>query len=137
MPRTESTTPRGRQFTAEDIAALPPMLDLTTTAGLLGISRATAYRLAADNDLPVPVQRVGHSLRVPTAPLLALLGLTPAPTPDTADSADDDRAARAGGADPAAGAGFGGRTGAGDQDARPDRLPAPDRSGIDGKTPTR
>ena len=133
MPRTSNTEPRDRHFTPADIAALPPMLDVTTTAALLGISRATAYRLAADNDLPVPVQRVGHSLRVPTAPLLALLGLTPAPTPD--DGAADP-AVRAGGADPA-GAGCGGRTVAGDQDARPDRLPAPGPWSVDGKPRTR
>ena len=67
-----------------DIRDLPPMLDLPTAAALLGISRATVYRLAAKDDLPVPVVPVGRSLRVPTGPLLALLGLTPGPGAATA-----------------------------------------------------
>jgi hypothetical protein len=64
------------------IAALPPTVDVATAGQLLGISRSTAYKLAATNELPVPVLTVGHSLRIPTAPLLDLLGLTPsAPAP--------------------------------------------------------
>lgn len=62
-----------------DPAALPPTLGLETAGRLLGISRSTAYTLAAQDRFPVPVVRIGRSYRVPTAPLLALLGLTPQP----------------------------------------------------------
>ena len=55
---------------------LPPTVGIPQAARYLGISRSTAYALAASGELPVPVLRVGHSYRVPTAPLLELLGLT-------------------------------------------------------------
>lgn len=45
----------------------------------LGIGRTLAYRLAAADQLPVPVLRIGRSLRIPAAPLLALLGLAQPP----------------------------------------------------------
>jgi hypothetical protein len=59
-----------------DAQQLPPTLDVATTARLLGISRTTAYHLAATDHLPVPVLRIGHTYRIPTAPLLTLLGIT-------------------------------------------------------------
>ena len=46
-------------------------------ARLLGIGRTLAYRLAAAGELPVPVIRIGRKLRIPAAPLHALLGLGP------------------------------------------------------------
>ena len=50
--------------------------DVPEVAELMGISRALAYRLAAANELPVPVLRLGrHRLKVPARPLLAALGL--------------------------------------------------------------
>jgi hypothetical protein len=48
-------------------------------ARLEGIGRTLAYRLAAADQLPVPVLRIGRSLRIPVVPLLALLGLTRQP----------------------------------------------------------
>jgi predicted DNA-binding transcriptional regulator AlpA len=128
MPRRSPNTQNQRSLTAHEIAALPPALDLATAGRLLGISRATAYRLAATGDLPVPVIPVGRSLKVPTAPLLALLGLTPprdAPVPHGAgtaggtDGADPDAAGRAA---RAAGTAGGADAGASDEDARPDGL---------------
>ena len=44
---------------------------------LLGISRTTAYRLAACDEFPVPVIRVGRKLRIPTALLANTLGIPP------------------------------------------------------------
>ena len=58
-----------------DLGALPPALDIVTAGRLLGIGRTTAYQLARHNQFPVPVLRIGHGYRVPTAPLLALLGV--------------------------------------------------------------
>jgi excisionase family DNA binding protein len=55
--------------------------DLSTTVSvevagaLLGISRTTAYRLAASGEFPVSVLKVGRQLRVPTALLADVLGL--------------------------------------------------------------
>jgi excisionase family DNA binding protein len=46
-------------------------------AALLGISRTTAYRLAACGEFPVPVIKVGRKLRIPTALLANILGLQP------------------------------------------------------------
>lgn len=64
-----------------DPSSLPPTLGLEDAARMLGIGRSTAYLLAAQDALPVPVLRIGRSYRVPTAPLLALLGLTPTAAP--------------------------------------------------------
>ncbi|MBS2966346.1 helix-turn-helix domain-containing protein [Actinocrinis puniceicyclus] len=58
-----------------DPRTLPPTLDIVTAGRLLGIGRTTAYQLARHGRFPVPVLRVGGSYRVPTAPMLALLGI--------------------------------------------------------------
>lgn len=48
---------------------------------LLGISRATAYRLATANALPVPVLSLGRRRLLPVEPLLRLLeGLAEIPS---------------------------------------------------------
>lgn len=71
-----------------DPRALPPTLDIVTAGRLLGIGRTTAYQLARHGQFPVPVLRIGSSYRVPTAPLLSLLGVsaqaTDAPPPNAA-----------------------------------------------------
>jgi predicted DNA-binding transcriptional regulator AlpA len=59
------------------LEALPPVLDLPTAAGLLGVGRTAAYQLVREDQWPTPVIRVGRLIRVPTAPLLALLGVDP------------------------------------------------------------
>ena len=50
-------------------------MSVEEAAELLGIGRTLAYRLATRDELPTPVVRIGRTLRIPTAPLLALLGL--------------------------------------------------------------
>jgi NAD(P)-dependent dehydrogenase (short-subunit alcohol dehydrogenase family) len=92
---SEATRPT--RPTLADTANLPPMIDLPTAARYLGIGRTTAYALAARGALPVPVLRIGTALRVPTAPLLKILGITGPETPDVADTAT-----ASGTADPAA-----------------------------------
>lgn len=47
--------------------------DLMDAARLLGMGRTKAYALARQGGFPVPLVRVGQRLRVPTAPLLAML----------------------------------------------------------------
>jgi len=64
--------------TREELLALPPVVDLPTAAGVLGISRSRAYELVRDDDWPTPVLRCGRMIRVPTAPLLELLGVADA-----------------------------------------------------------
>ena len=59
-----------------DPSTLGPVVDLVTAAELLGIGRTAGYQLVRDNQFPVPVLRIGRLIRVPTAPLLQLLGLT-------------------------------------------------------------
>ena len=49
-----------------------PTISVDRAAELLGIGRASAYKAANTGDLPVI--RIGHRMRVPTARVLALLG---------------------------------------------------------------
>ena len=66
--------------TLAQAAKLPASLSLIEAAALLGIGRTHAYNLEAAGQFPVPVLHLGRVIRVPTAPLLDLLGL-PVPTP--------------------------------------------------------
>lgn len=60
----------------EEVQSLPPVLDVPTAGRLLGLGRAASYQLVRRGEFPSPVLRLGKQLRVPTAPLLRLLGLT-------------------------------------------------------------
>ena len=141
-----SNTPASR-FTLADIPGLPPVLDLKTAARLLGIGSTTAYQMAQAGTLPVPVLRHGRSIRIPTAPLLRLLGLTVpggddgggiGPEPDPAPAGDGGTApARPGAPVPGrapdsvrAGDAVSGRTVARDQDSRPGRWTPPGESSV-------
>jgi len=64
MPATEP-------WTEDRIRALGPFTTLLTAADIFGLSRAFAYRLAADDEFPVPVIKVGATWRVPVAAILA------------------------------------------------------------------
>lgn len=55
--------------------AVPASIDLMTAAQLLGIGRTCAYGLVRSDRWPTPVIRAGRCIRVPTQPLLDLLGL--------------------------------------------------------------
>lgn len=52
---------------------LPPTLTVERAGQLLGISRYAAYRAASSGE--IPVLRLGRRLVVPTARLLAMLGI--------------------------------------------------------------
>ena len=56
---------------------LPPAIDLPAAARLLGIGRTSAYELVRTNAWPTPVLRLGRLIRIPSAPLLELLGISP------------------------------------------------------------
>ena len=58
-----------------DIASLPQVLDLPTAAQLLGVGRSCAYELVRRGEWPTPVLRLGKLIRIPKAPLLALIGI--------------------------------------------------------------
>jgi predicted DNA-binding transcriptional regulator AlpA len=56
-----------------DLVELPTVVDITTAARALGLSRTYAYHLAKHGDFPCKVIRIGTCYRVPTAALRALL----------------------------------------------------------------
>ena len=58
-----------------DLTKLPPTVDIVTAARILGVGRTVAYELVREGTWPTPVIHVGRKIRVPTAPLLTLLGL--------------------------------------------------------------
>ncbi|WSW98513.1 hypothetical protein OG714_31730 [Streptomyces sp. NBC_00989] len=58
-----------------ELLELPVVIDLVTAARALGIGRTRAFELVRRDEFPVPAIRVGSTWRVPTAPLLALLGI--------------------------------------------------------------
>jgi len=58
-----------------EIGELPVVLDVETAGRMLGIGRTAALRLARTGRFPCRTVRVGNLWRVPTADLLALLGL--------------------------------------------------------------
>lgn len=61
-----------------ELDALPAVVDVCTAAKVLGLSRTAAYELIRVGEWPTPVFRLGKLIRIPTAPMLALLGLGPA-----------------------------------------------------------
>ena len=60
---------------ADQIRVLPAVIDVPTAASVLGIGRTAAYELIRTGTWPTPVVRLGKLIRVPTAPLLDLVGL--------------------------------------------------------------
>ena len=61
-------------MTRDELGELPPILDVPTAAHVLGIGRSLAYQLVRTGDWPTPVLRVGKLIKIPTAPLVRLLG---------------------------------------------------------------
>lgn len=57
-----------------DLTQLPPTLDLVDAARLLGIGRTLAYDMVRDGSWPTPIIRAGRKIRIPSQPLLELLG---------------------------------------------------------------
>jgi len=64
-------------LTAAQLAALPAVIDVCTAAAVHHrVGRTAAYELIRTGRWPTPIVRVGHHIRIPTAPLLTLLGLS-------------------------------------------------------------
>jgi excisionase family DNA binding protein len=60
-----------------DLAELPAVLNVEQAAEVLGLSRTAAYELIRNGEWPTPVFRLGRLIRIPTAPVLRLLGVAP------------------------------------------------------------
>jgi len=73
VPRPRRQMSKGT--TLAELLALPLMVDVSTAARALGLSRSTGYELARRDDFPCRVLHVGSSYRVPTAELLRVLGI--------------------------------------------------------------
>lgn len=65
-------------MTADEIRSLPAVVDLPTAARVLGLGRSAAYELVRTGEWPTPVIRLGRLIKVPSAPLAALVGVAPA-----------------------------------------------------------
>jgi hypothetical protein len=63
-------------MTATEVRSLPAIVDVVTAAEVLGIGRTVAHELVRTNRFPTPVVRVGHKIKIPTAYLIELLGLS-------------------------------------------------------------
>ena len=74
-PQRSSGDGEHPNLTLADLASLPPVLDVPTAGRLLGLGRSAAYDLVYAGRWPTPVLRLGRRYRIPTAPLLALLGI--------------------------------------------------------------
>mgnify|MGYP001187635604 CR=1 FL=1 len=59
----------------DEIGQLPVVLDPVNAGRMLGLGRTTTYRLLREGAFPVPAYRAGRSWKVPTAGILAHLGL--------------------------------------------------------------
>jgi hypothetical protein len=62
--------------TREELLELPAVVDIPTAAEVFGLGRSCAYEMVRTGEWPTPVLRFGKLIRVPTAPLLELLGVT-------------------------------------------------------------
>jgi integrase len=67
----------GDSLTLTELMALPAVTDLITAGKALGMGRTKSYELARAGTFPCRVIRAGKTYRVPTAALLALLGISP------------------------------------------------------------
>ncbi len=61
--------------TLGEVSSLPLILDPVTAGRLLGMSRSSTYRHLQAGTFPVPARRVGRSWQIPTAGILAHLGI--------------------------------------------------------------
>ncbi|MDX3130829.1 DNA-binding protein [Streptomyces europaeiscabiei] len=64
-------------MTREELLALPPTVNVTTAARALGIGTHKAYNLIKKGSFPVRTLALGSTVRVPTAALWRVLGVTP------------------------------------------------------------
>ena len=70
------TNAKAATLRLSDVTDLPVVLDVQGAARLLGISPDAVYDLVARDEFPSAVVGAGRTIRIPTAPLLAALGVT-------------------------------------------------------------
>lgn len=63
-------------MSVDELRALPATVNVTTAAKALGISANKAYALIREGSFPVATVLLGETVRVPTAALWQLLGLS-------------------------------------------------------------
>ncbi|GAC1569981.1 MAG: hypothetical protein NVS3B18_01670 [Candidatus Dormibacteria bacterium] len=69
-----------KAMSREELWQLPAVVDLETAGRALGIGRTKAFELARSGEWPTPLLPLGRATyRVPTEPLLRLLGLADTP----------------------------------------------------------
>ena len=61
-------------MTNDELSTLPALLDVPTAGNVLGVGRSLAYQLIRTGAWPTPVLHIGRLIKIPTAPLLRLLG---------------------------------------------------------------
>ncbi|MFE5965702.1 DNA-binding protein [Streptomyces sp. NPDC056463] len=64
-------------MTLDELLALPPTVNVTTAARALGIGVHKAYALIKEGAFPVRTLPLGSTVKVPTAALWSVLGVTP------------------------------------------------------------
>ena len=64
-----------KTVTLDQVGALPVWVDPATAGDLLGMSRTVVYTLLDADAFPAPAYKVGRQWRIPTAGILAHLGL--------------------------------------------------------------
>jgi hypothetical protein len=69
-------------MTRAELLALPAAIDVPTAARALDVSRTQAYELIRHDLWPTPVVRMGRLIKIPTAPILELLGIDPNKAPN-------------------------------------------------------
>jgi excisionase family DNA binding protein len=60
---------------ADEVRRLPAALTVVQAARLLGIGRSSAYQAVKSGAWPTRVLRIGRTIRIPCAEVLALLGI--------------------------------------------------------------
>ena len=64
-------------MTRAEMNALPALVDIPTAAKVLGIGRSLAYELVRRGEWPTEVLHLGRLIKIPTDPLLQLIGQPP------------------------------------------------------------
>ncbi|WJV48860.1 DNA-binding protein [Streptomyces flavofungini] len=64
-------------MTLEELLALPPTVNVVTAARALGIGTHKAYDLIKEGSFPVQPLTLGHTVKIPTAALWKVLGVSP------------------------------------------------------------
>ena len=63
-------------MTADEVRALPAVVDIDTSARVLMLGRTNAYAMARRGDFPVPLLRFGTQYRARRVDLMELLGIS-------------------------------------------------------------